>query len=56
MPLRPEFSRDVRKRVDAESVETGRFRPPDTVLDEVFDDERIFCIQVGQNAEKPAIR
>src|SRR5712671_2311989 len=56
MPVGPELSPDVRKRVDAVAIQPRYFRPPDAVLQEILLDCRILRVHVRQNPEEPAFR
>src|SRR5258708_2526006 len=55
VPLLPESTRDVWKRIHAKAIEARRLDPPDGVLQKIFCDNRILGVHVRQNAEKPAI-
>ena len=54
VPVGPEFTRYIGERVEAISVQSGCFRPPDTVLQKILRDQGIFRVQIGQHAEEPA--
>ena len=54
MPMCPKLPPHVWKRVHPVAVQPGNLRPPQAVLEQIFFDDRIFCIHVRQNPEKPA--
>src|SRR5260370_39533988 len=54
MPFCPEPPADVRKRIDAVAVQSGDFRPPDAVLQQILLDSWVFRVHVRQVPEEPA--
>src|ERR1700674_3810906 len=55
MPGGPELARHVWKCIETVSVEPGRFRPPDTVLEKILRHDRIFGVEVGQYIDEPTL-
>ena len=51
--IRLKFPIDIRKRVNPVAVQTRNLRPPKTVLQQIFFNDGILRIHVGQNSEKP---
>ena len=51
----PKSATDVRESVDAQTVETSLFRPPDGVLSQVAGDGRILLVEIGKSIGEPSL-